>query len=127
MELRESSPQKLAKDLHRLAPKADKSWLRQVKLWRSGEEGALQRTNAELLGDALNANFQTFVRQYVESGKTSRAGDPKVHARLEVLEKALSELVREQKTMALEIGLLQERVQRLEVRPWPVAAQSVDS
>lgn len=80
MTLRESSTEKLAKDLDKLAPKAEKSWLRQVKLWRSGEEGALQRVNAELLGDALKGDFTSFIRRYAENEVASRNVESEVRA-----------------------------------------------
>ena len=76
MKLRNVTAEKLAVELDRRAPKSDESWLRQVKLWRSDEgPGALMRANAELLGDALSADFTSFVRRYVENDSPSRTDE----------------------------------------------------
>ena len=47
-------------------------------------------------------------------------------SRLEELAAAHAESARKQTTMAREIARLQERVRRLEARPWPREAQSTD-
>lgn len=65
MSLRDLSVEQLAAKLDQRVPKVAESWERQVKSWRSEDgPGALQRANAELLGDVLNAEFKTYVRQY---------------------------------------------------------------
>ena len=111
MKLRESSPEKLAEDLDRLAPKAEESWLRQVKLWRSDDgPGALKRTNAELLADALEGDFSTFVRRYAENGVASRTAESEV----QVLREQVAVL--DERVGGVELAV-QELVAELQSRP----------
>jgi len=98
------SAQSLATKLEELEPER-KDWLRTVKRWRGGGTTSLDRDNAELLEQALDAPFA----QYVRGNGASQSWRDEIMGELSSLDGVASEI----QTLRGEVAEVREMVARL--------------